>query len=68
MAAHKELPFGTIVVLKNLTTGQEQAVVIYDRGPFHEDRDFDVSEAAAKKLGFKTNGIAELEATIIKFP
>ena len=68
MAAHKELPFGTIIVLRNPENNQEQIVVIYDRGPFHEDRDLDVSEAAAKALGFKDDGVTELEATIIEFP
>ena len=68
MAAHRELPFGTRVLLKNPSTGQKQEVTISDRGPFHKNRDFDVSEAAAESLGFKNEGTASLEATIISKP
>ncbi len=68
MAAHKELPFGTSIILRNPTNGREQLVVVYDRGPFHENRDLDVSEAAAAALGFKDDGVTELKATIIEFP
>ncbi len=68
MAAHRELPFGTRVLLKNPENGQEQEVTISDRGPFHKNRDFDVSQAAAESLGFKNEGTASLEATIISKP
>lgn len=68
MAAHRELPFGTRVLLENPSTGQKQEVTISDRGPFHDNRDLDVSEAAAENLGFKDEGVASLEATIISKP
>ncbi len=68
MAAHRELPFGTKVLLRNPETGQKQEVVISDRGPFNHSRDLDVSEAAAENLGFKDEGTASLEATVISAP
>lgn len=67
IAAHKCLPLGTIVKLTNEKTGVSIAVVIKDRGPYISGRDFDLSEAAAKILGFDKEGLVKLkiEAVII---
>ncbi len=65
--AHKELPFGTIINVKNLDSPDKNIqVIINDRGPFVKDRILDVSYAAAKKLGIVETGTAQVEITIIK--
>jgi len=51
-AAHTTLPFNSMVKVTNLETGTSVTVRINDRGPFTDDRLIDVSEAAAKRLGF----------------
>lgn len=50
-AAHKSLPFGTLVQVENSTTGKVIIVEITDRGPFIRRRVIDLSYAAARQLG-----------------
>lgn len=64
-AAHHYLPFGTEVIVQNMATGKAIKVIIKDRGTCKPDRGIDLSEAAAKKLGTKTIGVAKVIATII---
>ncbi|AFY45463.1 septal ring lytic transglycosylase RlpA family protein [Nostoc sp. PCC 7107] len=49
--AHKTLPFGTKVEFRNPQTGVTAIGTINDRGPFIKGREFDLSEALARKLG-----------------
>lgn len=56
-AAHKTLPFGTLVRVRSLVTGKEVDVRINDRGPFARGRVIDVSRAAAEALGMMTLGV-----------
>lgn len=65
-AAHKTLPFGTIVSIKNFETGKTVRVRINDRGPFRAKRIIDVSYAAAKKLGMLKQGEARVGIVIVK--
>ena len=66
-AAHKELPFGTIINVKNLDSpGKNIQVKINDRGPFVKNRILDLSYGAAKKLGIIGAGTANIEITIIQ--
>jgi rare lipoprotein A len=51
-AAHRTLPFGTMVRVTNLRNGKTVVVRINDRGPFTRGRIIDVSPAAAAQLGF----------------
>lgn len=60
-AAHKELPFGTIVTVVNEANGKSVKVRINDRGPFARDRIIDLSKAAAEILGFDTIGITNVK-------
>lgn len=60
-AASKTLPFGTHVILYNPRNGREVTVTITDRGPYTRGRDFDVSWAAARKLGILGKGVSSLE-------
>jgi len=57
-AAHKGLPLPTMVRVTNLDNGRDVIVRVNDRGPFHDDRVIDLSYAAARKLGFETQGMA----------
>ena len=57
-AAHKSLPIPTMVRVTNLDNGRKIEVRVNDRGPFHDDRIIDLSFAAAKALGFSTQGTA----------
>lgn len=49
--AHRTLPFGTRLLVKNPATGIECTVVVNDRGPYRGHRALDLSKAAARKLG-----------------
>ena len=60
-AAHKTLPFGTKVTVKNLTNGKTVKVKINDRGPFVAGRIIDLSKSAAKKIDLVTAGVANVE-------
>lgn len=60
-AAHKTLPFGTKVKVKNLINGKTVKVTITDRGPFVAGRIIDLSKKAAEKLGMVQQGIAKVE-------
>ena len=55
-AAHKSLPFGTKVRVKDQRSGKSILVTINDRGPFVKGRIIDLSKAAATKLGFRNAG------------
>lgn len=59
-AAHRSLPFGTKVMVKDQRTGKEVQVTINDRGPFHGSRIIDLSKAAATKLGFRNRGVTSV--------
>jgi rare lipoprotein A len=60
-AAHLTLPMGTIVTITNLSTGKSVDVVINDRGPHSRKYIIDVSEGAAKELGFYRKGHSKVE-------
>ena len=51
-AAHRSLPFGTLVRVDNQENGNSAVVRIADRGPFVSGRIIDVSQVAAHELGF----------------
>ena len=63
-AAHRTLPFGTIVRVRSLALGREVDVRINDRGPFSSDRVIDVSRAAAEVLGLVGAGVAEVSLNV----
>lgn len=50
-AAHRKLPFGSIVRITDLSTGKKVLVCINDRGPFMKSKILDLSQGAAKDLG-----------------
>ncbi len=57
-AAHKTLPFGTRLRVRNLATGQDVLVRINDRGPHVRGRIIDLSRAAAAQIGLLGTGTA----------
>ena len=64
-AAHRTLPFGTIVRVTHLKSGRSVDVRINDRGPFHSGRIIDLSYEAARKLGSVGRGTARVKVTVI---
>ena len=64
-AAHRNLPFGTIVRVTNLSNGKTVVVRINDRGPFIKGRIIDLSLGAAKEVGLVTAGITQVSYTLI---
>jgi rare lipoprotein A len=66
-AAHRRLPFGTIVRVTNQSNGLSVDVRINDRGPFGDgDRIIDLSSAAADVLHMKKAGIVPVEIEIVE--
>ncbi|WP_081657319.1 septal ring lytic transglycosylase RlpA family protein [Pseudovibrio exalbescens] len=64
-AAHRTLPFGTMVKVTNLRNGKSVQVRINDRGPFVKGRVIDVTKAAAAKIGFVNSGITSVKVEIV---
>lgn len=67
-AAHRRLPFGTVVRVTRLKTGASVKVRINDRGPFVKGRIIDLSRAAAEELGMLRAGVAKVEVRVIRKP
>lgn len=59
-AAHKTLPFGTKVKVKNQANGKTVKVRINDRGPFIQGRIIDLSKKAAKRLDMVNAGVSDV--------
>lgn len=67
-AAHKTLPFGTVVEVHNLDNGRKIQVRINDRGPFIRGRILDLSRAAAEALGMIGRGVVDIELALVSWP
>ena len=66
-AAHRTLPFGTVLRVTNLRNGLSVIVRINDRGPFHPDRVIDLSKNAAEEIDLITYGVTDIEAEILEY-
>ncbi|MFA6990409.1 MAG: septal ring lytic transglycosylase RlpA family protein [Candidatus Gastranaerophilaceae bacterium] len=64
-AAHKTLPFGTLVKVSNLHNGKSCVVKINDRGPFVHNRIIDLSKASASQIGVLSRGVANVQIEVI---
>jgi rare lipoprotein A len=65
-AAHRTLPFGSIVKVTHRKSGRSVKLRINDRGPFGSKRRIiDVSEAAAEKLGIIDEGVAPVTVEVL---
>jgi len=65
-AAHRSLPFGTMLRVTNLETGRSVTVRINDRGPFVQGRVVDLSPSAAEKLGIVDQGLAKVRLDVVR--
>jgi len=64
-AAHRTLPFETMVRVTNLSNGKSTTVRITDRGPFVENRIIDLSLAAAREIDLVGPGVATVRVEVL---
>lgn len=64
-AAHKTLPFGTVVKVTHPGTDRSVRVVINDRGPYAGNRIIDLSKRAARRIGMLDEGVATVELRVV---
>jgi rare lipoprotein A len=63
--AHRTLPFGTVLLVRNLGNGREATVRVNDRGPYVGGRIVDLSRAAAGAIGMLETGTAEVLLRVV---
>ncbi len=66
VAAHRTLPLGTTVYVRNRENGRSAYLKIADRGPYVAGRILDLSAQAASRLGLKEKGLAEVDIYVRK--
>lgn len=64
VAAHRRLPCGTELRVKNRANGKTVTVTVQDRGPYTDGYVLDVSRRAARKLGFVNAGSTRIRAVV----
>ncbi|WP_411340034.1 septal ring lytic transglycosylase RlpA family protein [Sphingopyxis sp. J-6] len=64
-AAHRTLPFGSMVRVTNTVNGDSVIVRINDRGPFSRGRVIDISHAAARQIGMHRSGTARVKLALL---
>lgn len=64
-AAHKTLPFGTVVRVTNTANDKSVDVKINDRGPFVKGRVIDLSQKSFQKIGHSNQGIVPIKIEIM---
>jgi rare lipoprotein A len=64
--AHRELPFGTYLLVTNLENGRKVTVRVNDRGPFVEGRIIDLSYNSARALGMLEEGVVEVKIEVLR--
>ncbi len=65
-AAHRTLPFNTLVQITNLSNNRSVIVRINDRGPFSKGRIVDMTHAAAKAIGMISQGVANVKIRVVE--
>jgi rare lipoprotein A len=65
-AAHRTLPFGTMVQVTNKENGRSITVRINDRGPFLRGRVIDLMSGGASQLDI--TGLAPVDLTVLSRP
>lgn len=64
-AAHRTLPLNSLVKVTNAVTGKSTVVKINDRGPFHGNREIDLSKGAADEVGMLEAGTAKVRLEVL---
>lgn len=64
-AAHPTLPLPSLVRVTNLDNGRSIELRVNDRGPFVGDRLIDLSQAAARELGYESAGLARVRVQFL---
>ncbi len=64
-AAHRSLPFGTVLRVTRVDTGERVRVVVNDRGPFVDGRIIDLSKKAARRIHMIDDGTAPVELIVV---
>lgn len=67
-AAHRTLPFNTVVRVTSLENNKSVTVRINDRGPARRNRDIDLSKGAAAHLDFIEEGVIKVKMEILYLP
>lgn len=67
-AAHKTLPFGTVVRCSRKDTGESVLAVINDRGPFVKGRIIDLSQAAGRAIHMLEDGLIKCTVEVVAYP
>jgi rare lipoprotein A len=67
-AAHRTLPFGTLVRVINLRNQRSVVLRVTDRGPMNKERVIDVTQRAARELGFLALGITWVKIEVVPPP
>ena len=62
--AHRSLPFGTILIVEDISTGKTVRCRVNDRGPHVDGRIVDLSRQAARELGIVARGLARVRVSI----
>jgi len=65
-AAHKTLPFNTILEVTNLENNQSVIVRVNDRGPYIQGRVLDLSYGAAREIDMISSGVIEVRIRIVE--
>jgi len=64
-AAHRRLPFGSVVKVTDLKTKKSVVVTITDNGPFIKNRIIDLSKKAAQTLSLEKRGISKVQVELV---
>ena len=66
--AHRTLPLGTTVNVRNLRNGRTARATVTTRGPYAKGRTLDVSRGMARRLDMEKQGTAPVEVTVVRRP
>jgi len=64
-AAHKTLPIGSKVIVRNLNNGKTVTVRINDRGPFVKGRIIDLTQVAFSRIASLDKGVTKVEISVV---
>lgn len=65
-AAHRTLPFNTVVQVQNIDNGRSVTVRVNDRGPYIDDRVIDLSRRAAREIDMEDAGTANVQIILLE--